>query len=167
MFPAAMAERLARGWDLALERLPSSVKERMTMPAAELASEWSALPLTLIHGDCKIANFARLAGGRIAAFDWALAAAAPVAIEVGWYLAINATRLARPKEAWLELYRQRLAAHLHSAPEGAAWEAMTRAAVLSAARMLLWSKAAALETGGRAAQTEWDWWMQRLEAAAR
>ena len=166
-FPGPMAERLARGWKAALDRLPARVRDRMLAPASELAAEWSALPLTLIHGDAKIANFARLADGRIAAFDWALAAAAPAAVELGWSSAINATRLARPKEEWLELYRRHLARHLGSAPEGAAWEEMKNAAVVTGARMLLWSKAAALESGGPAAQAEWEWWVERLEAATR
>jgi hypothetical protein len=45
------------------------------------------------------------------------------------------------------------------------WRALERAAIVLGARMLLWSKALALEAGRPGAEAEWVWWMVRLEAA--
>ena len=45
-----------------------------------------------------------LPGRRVAAFDWAIAGAGPCTIDVGWYLAVNATRLTGAKEQVLDRY---------------------------------------------------------------
>jgi hypothetical protein len=42
------------------------------------------------------------------------------------------------------------------------WRRLEHAAIVSGARMLLWSKALALESGRAGAQEEWDWWIERL-----
>jgi hypothetical protein len=134
-------------------------------PPVEWEERWRDLPRTLIHGDSKIANFAFVGGGSVAAFDWAFVGAAPAAIEVGWYLAVNSTRLARPKEEVLRAYR----AHLESqAGHGVAddeWDRTESAAIVAGSLMLLWSKAAALESDTDRARREWGWWCDRLVAA--
>src|ERR1041385_3163954 len=42
------------------------------------------------------------------------------------------------------------------------WRRLEDAAIILGARMLLWSKAAALEAGRPGAADEWEWWIQRL-----
>jgi aminoglycoside phosphotransferase (APT) family kinase protein len=133
---------------------------------AEMEELRDGLPRTLVHGDCKVANFALLAGGGVAAFDFAMLGAAPPAIEVGWYLAVNATRLARPREAFLARYRELLREARGADLDEVAWQLLVRAAVLAGALMLLWSKALAFEGGAERAQAEWRWWVDRLAAMA-
>ena len=48
----------------------------------------------------------------------------------------------------------------------ATWRRLEDAAIILGARMLLWSKAAALKAGRAGAQEEWNWWMERLRGAA-
>lgn len=163
--PAPMGERVADGWREALGRVPEATARVLRLPPEEHERRLAHLPRTLVHGDAKVANFAFLPGDRVAAFDWAMAGAAPLSNELGWYLAVNASRLARPKEAVLAQYRALLEAARGVLLDDAAWREMERAAVLGGALMLLWSKALALRDGRPGAKEEWDWWVERLPVA--
>ena len=154
-----------RGWAIALRRLPATLEDMIRCPAGELAWLWRDLPRTLVHGDAKVANFALLPDGRVAAFDWALIGTGPATLDLGWYIAVNASRLTGSKEATLERYRALLEAARGAPLANACWSALVRAAIVLGARMLLWSKALALEAGRPGADAEWAWWMDRLEAS--
>jgi hypothetical protein len=151
------------GWAIAFRRLPAPVADRMREAPETLARHSAHLPRTLTHGDAKVANFALLPDGRVAAFDWALIGAGPVALELGWYLAVNATRLAAGKEHAIARYRRLLESRLGRSLEPKLWADTEAQAVLAGGAMLLWSKALALEAGGSGAREEWDWWVERLE----
>ena len=89
----------------ALAYLPRDVTAWLLRPAHELVDRLgSGLPRTLLHGDAKVANFALLPTG-VAAFDWSWVGAGPCTFDLGWYLAVNAGCLARPKEVVLSRYR--------------------------------------------------------------
>ena len=162
--PPPMKDRVIEGWDEAFRRMPEAVARMLRMPPEEHERELAHLPRTLVHGDGKVANFAFLPGDRVAAFDWAMAGWAPASNELGWYLAVNASRLARPKEAVMERYRGRLEAARGAPLEESLWQDLASAAVRGGALMLLWSKALAVRDGRPGAQREWDWWIERLEA---
>lgn len=154
--------RAHEGWRVAFAHLPPRVAALMREPATALAERSAHLPRTLTHGDVKVANFALLPDGRVAAFDWALVGAGPVALELGWYLAVNATRLPGTKEETIARYRRRLEEALTRPLGDAFWADAERNAVLAGGAMLLWSKALALASGGARARAEWDWWVERL-----
>lgn len=162
VLPPVLRESVPRGWGAALSRMPGPTRERLTCRGEICAREWDALPRTLVHGDVKVANFALLADGGVSVFDWAIAGVAPCSVDLGWYLAINASRLTAPKEEIIRRYRAQLEAALGERLDHALWAKIECAAILSGARMLLWSKALALEAGRAGAQEEWDWWMERL-----
>jgi hypothetical protein len=162
--PAALVEQITRGWTLALERVPPAVRPLIEVPASALAYLWEGLPRTLLHGDAKVANFARIADGRVAAFDWSLLAAGPLSIDLGWHLAVNATRLSRSKEETLEWYRELWTKARGAAMDDALWARLRRGAILFGGRLLLWSKAVALDADRPGAGAEWSWWMEHLEA---
>jgi aminoglycoside phosphotransferase (APT) family kinase protein len=129
-----------------------------------LAAACAGLPATLLHGDAKVANFAILPSGRVAAFDWQLLGTGPATLDIGWYLAVNASRLTRPKEQVLARYRDLLESCLATHLPDALWHRLVSLGILCGALMLLWSKALALEeSGSPAAAAEWDWWVARLE----
>jgi hypothetical protein len=151
-----------RGWDLALRQVPATIATRLVRPAEEIAEDFAALPQTLLHGDAKIGNFAFLPDG-LAAFDWAVMGRGPATLDLGYYLAVNAARLARPREAVIARYRKLLEAALGRPLDGGLWDALLRAAVIGGAGMLLWSKALALSNGAPGAEAEWRWWVERLE----
>ena len=163
--PSPLRERVERGWATARRRLPVSVAAALARPAAEVAGSWASLPRTLLHGDVKVANFALVPEHSVAAFDWAMIGTGPAALDVGWYLAVNASRLARPKEDVLARYRVLLTQRLGQPLSDELWGSLVRAAVICGARMLLWSKALALDADGPGSREEWAWWVERLEAA--
>lgn len=165
MLPDALRDNIARGWQSALKRLPPAVTSILVAPAAEMAWLWDELPWTLLHGDAKVANFALLPDQRVAAFDWAMLGAGPATLDVGWYLAVNATRLSRTKEETLGRYRALITPRLAVPVPDDLWESFVRAGIIVGARMLLWSKALAVDAGRAGADAEWAWWAERLDAA--
>ena len=82
---------------------------------------------------------------------------------MGWYIAINSTRLARNKEDVIALYRTSLEAHLQHPIEEETWIKMVDLAVFTGAKMLLWNKALAYQSGTERGKNEWNWWIQKLK----
>jgi hypothetical protein len=160
--PSPLGDRVSEGWREALSRVPDSAARTLRLPPAELEARLAHLPRTLVHGDAKVANFGFLPGGRVAAFDWAMAGAAPVSVDLGWYLAVNASRLARSKEEVLRRYRELLEAARGTPLEESDWQELVDAALLSGAMMLLWSKALGLRDDRPGARAEWEWWVERI-----
>ncbi len=155
-------EAVRRGWRAAKDLLPPPVLDAIHRPAIELAAAWADLPRTLVHGDTKIANFAVFQSRRLCAIDWAFTGYAPCTFDIGWYLAVNATRLTQSKEEVLAHYRHRLEFHLGQKVTDPMWDCLEEAGIVCGALMLLWSKATAVTHGTPKARLEWDWWESRL-----
>jgi len=162
----ALRERLRLGWDAALARVSARAAGVLRCPARMIHEAWADLPQTLVHGDVKVANFAPIPERGIAAFDWALVGAGPSTTDLGWYLAVNASRLARSKEAVIARYRELLERELGQGLDDALWARLEDVAVIYGARTMLWAKGAQVASGSDAAQAEWEWWARRLEEAA-
>jgi hypothetical protein len=160
--PPQLRDAVPRGWVLALARLPREIARHLKCPGSEWEARWLDLPRTFLHGDVKVANFALPPDGSVAAFDWALAGAGPCTIDVGWYLAVNASRLTTSKEELLVRYRALLEAARGSRFPDSLWQRLEDIAIVTGARMLLWSKALALDAGRPGAVEEWNWWVDRL-----
>ena len=156
--------RAREGWAEALRRLPSATAAFLRASPEEHEARFAHLPHTLFHGDVKVANFAFVPGGRVAAFDWALVGNGPAAIDLGWYLTVNATRLTGTKEELIRRYRALLEARLGRAFAEPEWRDQERLAILGGSLTLLWSKALAVRDGRPGALEEWSWWVERLEA---
>jgi aminoglycoside phosphotransferase (APT) family kinase protein len=159
----ALFDSVREGWASAFDRLPPAVAGLLRRPAKTLARSCDELPRTLLHGDAKIANFAILPSGDCAAFDWALAGAGPATLDLGWYIAVNAGRLARSKDEVIARYRSLLESKLGITLAEDLWDRMLVASVLGGALILLWSKALALGSGSEKAANEWQWWVDNLE----
>jgi hypothetical protein len=154
-------EHVQHGWKLALQLLPADARKFILDPPIEKLT--AGLPKTLIHGDTKLANFAIMPGEQVAAFDWTITAAASPACEMGWYIAVNASRLARPKEQVLNRYRELLQTELHFSIPEAKWKQMTGLAVLTGAALLLWNKALNFNKHVAGAEEEWNWWVDNIK----
>jgi thiamine kinase-like enzyme len=161
--PDKIRDNILQGWKAAQQLLPVKVKNYLTSPVEEMFKPWKDLPLTLLHGDLKIANMALLPGGRLALFDWPMVGCAPCGIELGWYLAVNATRLARTKEDLINTYRSFLQSHLSFIIDEKLWNRIVQLSVVSGAITLLWSKALGRQSGTQKGKEEWDWWSSKLE----
>ncbi len=166
LMPPALRERLRLGWDVALERLPQRAARVLRFPTQTLREAWADLPETLVHGDVKVANFAPIPERGVAAFDWALVGTGPCTTDLGWYLAVNASRLTRSKEAVIARYRGLLERELGQVLDDALWARLEDVSVIYGARTMLWAKGAQVAAGSDAAHAEWGWWVQRLEEAA-
>jgi hypothetical protein len=158
--PDKIRTNISDGWKLALELVSPQVRKYLSRPVNEIFQRWENLPVTLLHGDLKIANMAIVPGDRLALFDWPLVGCAPCSIELGWYIAVNATRLAGTKEDFLTKYRNSLQSQLKQAIDEKTWQQMIKLAVVSGSLMMLWSKALGRS---RSNGEEWEWWNSRLE----
>jgi phosphotransferase family enzyme len=163
VLPPKLFETFVHGWQAAFRLLPAGVVKALSVEEQEAVYRWSHLRSTLLHGDVKVANFALRSNGEISAFDWALVGRGPVSVDLGWYIAVNATRLTGSKEKFLQYYRRSLETELGFPLDEKIWREIITAAILIGARMLLWSKAAALSSGDPAARVEWEWWANWLE----
>jgi ADP-heptose:LPS heptosyltransferase len=88
-------------------------------------------------------------------------------MELGWYLAVNASRLARPKEQVIERYRELLEDALAEPLPNGLWERLVAFGVATGARMLLWEKAPMNVGSTENGNEEWNWWVSRLAALAQ
>jgi hypothetical protein len=104
--------------------------------------------------------------GGVAAFDWALIGAGPSTTDLGWYLAVNASRLSRSKEAVIARYRELLERELEQKLDDTLWARLEDVAVMYGARTMLWAKGAQVAVASEAAHAEWAWWARRLDEVA-
>jgi len=127
-------------------------------PAPLVAACEASGPLTLVHGNWKLANLGRHPDGRTILIDWESPGRAPGPFDLTWYLAINIARLPEAHEAVIDAYRT---AFLALVPEATAWfDAQLDLALIGAFAQLGWEKC----LGERGA--ELDWWEARVLAAA-
>jgi hypothetical protein len=161
--PDPIFEWVRQGWRIMFDRLPPPVAALLASPVEALAGACSGLPRTLLHGNSRVGNFAYYPDGGVAAFDWAEAGAAPAALEVGWYLIINARRRARTADEILGLYRSLLESERGAPLPEAQWQQMVSAAVLYGAGCLLWDRALDLDDDLPGAAEEWQWWVDQLQ----
>lgn len=107
-----------------------------------------------MHGDWKLGNLGTLPDGRTVLLDWAVPGQAPGLVDVGWYLAVNAARLSRPKEEVLAAYRRALARRGVRCDDW--WDEAVDLTLLGAFLQLGWNKA--VEGPG----PELGWWLERV-----
>ena len=69
------------------------------------------LPRTIVHHDLKIAN-AGIEGSTLWLIDWSEVTLGPVALDLGWLLAVNSSRLPWTLDETAERYRRHLSAAL-------------------------------------------------------
>jgi len=103
----AVADRIIPGWD-AWDRLASpAARELIAALAADpglLLDALSSEPRTILHGDLKLANVGLAADGAVEIVDWQMVMAAPVAVELGWFLVSNVNALPLPANVIIERY---------------------------------------------------------------
>ena len=155
--------RIAEGWRIAESRLSPAAWRLVRAADRVFAAKSEGLPVTLVHGDAKVANFAPFPDGRMAAFDWALTARAPVAAEIGYWLAINARRLTGTRDEALVRYREALAEARGAFMDPFEWSLTKDLAVVTGAGSMLWSKALNAAGGDAFAREEWEFYARELD----
>jgi hypothetical protein len=156
-------DRVAKGWQLALARVSPTVREFLLRPPEEIAGCFAHLPYTLVHGDAKVANFGFMPDRKLAAFDWSVTGIGVATLDIGYLVAVNASRLTRSKEAIFLTYRAKLEQQLGAALADIMWTEMVTAGIIGGSCMLLWAKGLGLDSEDSKARAEWDWWENELE----
>jgi|CXWL01.1.fsa_nt_gi hypothetical protein len=154
------------GWRLFQRVAPPEVAHLVMSLLTEptpLVSAMEKLPQTLLHGDAKVANMGFDDVG-IWMFDWSMVMRGPIGLELGWLLAVNASRLPWLHDETLARY----AAHLERrlGPSGFSqgdWPRQQAIAVLTGFMVLAWAKALQAEAGET---QEFEWWCKRTIEAA-
>jgi len=163
--PDQVPKLIARGWECLPALLPADVAEAVLAVGERpepFAAELARFPATLVHGDLKLGNVGLL-GERVVLLDWGTQTGwAPAAVEVVWYLAVNASRIDATREQVLDDFR---------AAEGERHdEDALRLALLGGLVQLGWDKALhATEHPDPAVRAreraDLDWWTARARDA--
>lgn len=150
-----LRQEVATGWEVFDRRAPRRVRNLLRAvqdDASSLLTALDKLPTASLHGDLKLDNMGLDRAGVLWLIDWALAVRGPACVELGWFIAANASRLEPSPQHVLELYADTGAfeagpQHLH--------DAMT---ALSGLLLRGWRKALDAETGAGA--EEFGWWCE-------
>jgi aminoglycoside phosphotransferase (APT) family kinase protein len=109
-----VGERFLTGWDAFERRAPASARlliESLSEQPAPLVAALGRLPSVGLHGDLKLSNVGLLPGNRIALIDWQMMLRAPIAVELGWFVASNVALLPLAPMPVLDAYREALERH--------------------------------------------------------
>lgn len=101
-----LAGLACRGWEIFAQRVPADVAGPVLVLLEDptpLVAALSAGPVTLTHGDLATVNMAR-DGDSLVLLDWALATAAPGALDIAWLLAGCSSVLEPSREHVLGTY---------------------------------------------------------------
>jgi hypothetical protein len=144
-------------------REAAQLAARLFADLTPLLDVLDSLPATLVHGDLKFGN-AGIEDDTLWLIDWALAARAPVALEVAWFLGVNSSRLPWTLDETLDRYARLLESALGAARfEAAAWERQRAAVAVCGLLMYGWGKALDAEAGR---PDELAWWCEGAVAGA-
>lgn len=156
---AAFASLAPRAWDLIGPLLDDP---------RPLANALRRHTPTLVHGDAKAANFA-IEDDALVLFDWSTTTVGPGALDLAWYLCINAHKLPCSKTEAIEVYRSaraRLGVLPHAGDE---WERELALALLTSPMRLGWLRAySAVNAAGERSERdrrEIEYWAGRALAA--
>jgi len=109
--PGLVPRLVGEGWDRLPSLVPScggAVRDLATDPSVLVEALSGCGPSTLVHGNWKLGNLGRRRDGRVILLDWETPGAGAGAIDLAWYLAINAARLPESKEAAIGTYARAL-----------------------------------------------------------
>jgi hypothetical protein len=159
-WPDAVPSIAARGWRELATRAPVDVLDLLTGLRHDLDPLVTAVrrtPLTFLHGDWKLGNVGAHAG-RTILLDWTYPGIGPVGHDLGWYLALNRSRLPESKEDAIDALRSALERRgIATEPW---WEAQIGLCLLGTLVQFGWEKAL-----GDA--DELGWWCERARWGAR
>jgi hypothetical protein len=163
--------RFTAGWDAFDRWVRPPVKDLIdgiTADPEPLIAALRRLPEAGLHGDLKLGNAGLTRDGSMYLIDWQLTLVAPIAVELGWFLACNVASLPATADAVLERYRV-----IAGLADDAAWQAQWDLAVLVGLLLRGWRKGFDTEAGvvypsGKAAAYDLAWWgSQAIGAAGR
>lgn len=150
----------ARGWEELPDAAPrlGALVGRLHANLGPLLAALTTTPQTFLHGDWKMGNLGFGRDGRTILLDWAYPGRGPAALELAWYLALNAARLPASKEEAIAAYREGL--EQHGVATSGWWDAQLGSCLVAIMVMFGWEKA----VGGG---DELAWWDERVDRERR
>lgn len=119
-----------------------------------LASALRRFTPTLVHGDAKAANFA-VEADTLVLFDWSTTTAGPGALDLAWFLCINAHKLPCAKDAAIAVYRAERERTTTPLRDHESWDDELALAMMTSAMRLGWLRAySAVHAGGERSQRD-------------
>lgn len=162
---------LLAGWQALQTAVAPDVAELLNHLAEQpqlLSKALGHYPQTVIHGDWKLGNLGIVPEKlpKIILLDWTFVTAAPPAVDLAWYIGINAARLPITKEQAIEIYRYSLAQRLGDKFAAGWWQPQLELALLGGCLLLAWSKALGAQQGATTAiraqeQADLEWWAEQ------
>ncbi|MFN8050669.1 MAG: hypothetical protein U0Q22_04495 [Acidimicrobiales bacterium] len=162
-FPEAVPRIARDGWLRFAERVDGPVFEAVDSLRHDprpLSEAILATPQTFLHGDWKLSNLGRGADGRTVLLDWAYPGRGPVCHDLGWYIALNRSRLPvdHTKESTVEALRAAL--ERHGVGTGDWWDRQLDLCLLGTLVEFGWEKALGDDD-------ELRWWCDRAAEGIR
>jgi hypothetical protein len=156
---SAVIDVAARGWDALPDRAPTldAIVRPFHEDPGPLVEQLADSPQTFLHGDWKMGNLGSHPDGRTILLDWAYPGRGPAALELAWYLALNAARLPEGKDDAIAAYRTAL--ERRGIDTTGWWEQQLDASLVAIMVMFGWEKAV-----GDA--DELAWWEARVAECA-
>lgn len=160
-WPERVPHLAAMGWERFDQIVPGDLRNavfELRLDPGPLSTAIVRTPQTFVHGDWKLGNLGIGRDGRVILIDWAYPGRGPVAHELGWYLALNRSRLP------LGTTKEQVADDLRQALQTAGvdtegwWEEQVALCLLGAAVQFGWEKALGDD------RAELDWWLDRARA---
>ena len=175
--PDPIPPLIVEGWEL----FPSLVAPDVArVIGALLEDPWplcealARYPQTVIHGDWKLGNLGIQRGPqpRVVLLDWGQVGAAPPAVELAWYLAVNSARLPVSKDEAIACYRDSLQRRLGLRFDEGWWRPQLELSLLGGCLQLGWPKALGAarsesEQVRARERAELEWWSAQVRAGAR
>jgi hypothetical protein len=158
-FPEAVPRIALEGWDRFRDRAPRHIGDAVLDLLADpspLVAALRSTPSCLLHGDWKLSNLGIAPDGRTVLLDWAYPGEGPIAHELGWYLALNRSRLPTgwTKESTIEAFGASLRSH--GIDTAGWWDRQLRLALLGTLVEFGWEKALGDDD-------ELGWWCRAAE----
>ena len=122
-----------------------------------MADALASTPSTFVHGDWKMGNLGSHPDGRTILLDCAYPGEGSACHELGWYLAINRSRLPETKEATIERFRAGL--EHHGVDTAGWWDRQLDLSLFATLVLFGWEKALGDDA-------ELGWWVERARRGA-
>ena len=155
-----IANDILKGWELFFDYAPKNIGDLVRSLFDDMDPMKRALgqlPNSLLHGDLKIDNIGICPHGTIFLIDWSMPMIAPVAVELGWFLAMNSRVLPISLDEALMEYAS------YSGIDRRLRDRHQSLAILCGLLLRGWRKALDAESGE---SSEFRWWCERASSAS-
>jgi hypothetical protein len=161
-WPERVPAVAADGWERFAVRAPGDVAAavgELRHDLAPLVTALASTPSCFLHGDWKASNLGTAADGRTVLIDWVYLGEGPACHELGWYLALNRSKLpaGHTKERVIDDFRSAL--ERHGVATDGWWARQLGLALLGTLVQFGWEKALGDDD-------ELGWWCERARDGA-